>query len=139
MLQYQTEQKKLLASYLHDHKDRAFTVEEICEGIRGERGADAPGKSTLYRLITRMVEEGSVKRFVRENSRKFVYQAVECEHCDAHLHMKCTDCGKLFHMEEKVTGELLSVIRKSSFFCVSEEKTVLFGTCGACLGGKEKV
>ena len=138
MSQYQTEQKKLLASFLHDHKDRAFTVEEICESIKAEKGEDALGKSTLYRLMTRMVEEGSVKRFVRGNSRKFVYQAVECEHCDAHLHLKCTDCGKLFHMEEEISEELLSVIRKSSSFSVSEEKTVLFGTCGACLGEKEE-
>jgi len=132
MSHYHTEQKKLLSDFLHKNSDRAFTVEEICTRLRDQSGAAAPGKSTLYRLMTALVEEGSVKRFVRGNSRKFAYQLVGGEHCDAHLHLKCTDCGRLFHMKERDSDELLSKIRSLSNFSVNEEKTVLFGTCADC-------
>ena len=135
MAGYHTEQKQMLALFLQKHSERAFTVEEICQALREECGETAPGKSTLYRLMTAMVEAGTVKRFVRGNSRKFVYQLVDGEHCDAHLHLKCTDCGRLFHMEEQASDRLLSQIRAISDFSVSEEKTVLFGTCSACKHG----
>lgn len=134
---YHTEQKQLLADFLKKHNDRAFTVEEICTALQKQAGKDAPGKSTLYRLMTGLVEDGSVKRFVRGNSRKFVYQLVGGEHCDAHLHLKCTDCGRLFHMEEQASDELLSQIRAISNFSVNEEKTVLFGTCADCKHGQD--
>ena len=129
---YHTEQKRMLERFLQEHRERAFTVEEICSALQEENREGAPGKSTLYRLMTAMVAAGTVKRFVRGNSRKFVYQLVDGEHCDAHLHLKCTDCGRLFHMEEQESDRLLSQIRQISDFSVSEEKTVLFGTCSDC-------
>ena len=132
MSHYHTEQKKLLSDFLHNNRDHAFTVEEICDRLRNQVGSAAPGISTLYRLMTAFVEDGSVKRFVRGNSRKFAYQLVGGDHCDAHLHLKCTDCGRLFHMEEQDSHELLTKIRALNNFSVNEEKTVLFGTCADC-------
>ena len=91
MAQYQTEQKKMLLAYMKAHSEDAFTIEELCERLKEEKTfLQAPGKSTIYRLMPKLVEEGLVKRFVKGNSRKFLYQMVCGEHCDRHLHMKCS-------------------------------------------------
>ncbi|MBQ9086665.1 MAG: transcriptional repressor [Clostridia bacterium] len=132
MAEYITEQKKLLSDFLTRHCDQAFSVEELAEQMSAEFNKKIPGKSTLYRLITRMVEEGIVKRFVKGNSRHFVYQIVAGEHCHSHLHMKCVECGKLLHLDEDLSHELLAKIRMGSNFSVSEESTVLFGECYDC-------
>ena len=134
MAEYITQQKKTLLDYLARHSERSFTIEELTEGIQNTntREGRAPGKSTVYRLMTRFVEEGRVKRFVRGHSRRFVYQIVSGERCNYHLHMKCTGCGRLLHLDESFSEELMSKVKKLCDFSVSETDTVLFGTCSDC-------
>ncbi len=129
---YHTAQKKLLIDFLHAHADEAFTVEEIASRLTGEH---APGKSTLYRLLPHLAEEGQVKRFTKDGSRKAVYQAVCCSRHDAHLHLKCTDCGKLLHLDDDASTAVLRNVLRNSHFAVDEKQTVLFGKCGACRKG----
>lgn len=133
MARYQTEQKKILLAYMKAHSDQAFTIEELCEQMKEEPTLKAvPGKSTVYRVMPELVDEGLVKRFVKENSRKFLYQMMCGEHCEKHLHMKCSVCGKLYHMEDDESEALLMQVMRKHRFHVDEGKTVLFGQCESC-------
>jgi Fur family ferric uptake transcriptional regulator len=132
MAEYATEQKKMLSDFLKANAQRAFSVDELVAEMRATYGAGAPGTSTVYRLMTRLVEEGTVKRFVKGHSRRFVYQIVDGDHCRTHLHLKCIECGKLLHLDEQISDALLNTIRSSSNFSVNEEETVLFGECASC-------
>lgn len=133
MSSYNTEQKKLLEEFMAENRDRSFTIDEIIEGLRGMRGeSEIPGRSTVYRLIGRLTEEGKVRKFVKTDSRKASYQLVAGQHCDCHLHLKCVGCGKLFHMDEEISDELVRRISAFSNFSVDEEATVLFGKCAVC-------
>ena len=145
MAQYATEQKKYLIDFLREHREESFTVEEIVCGLQKTDAQKVPATSTVYRLITKLVEEGSVKRFVKGHSRQFLYQIVDREHCRSHLHLRCMDCGKLIHLNEKISEDLLQAIRSTSDFSVDEEETVLMGACATCseakkeqLGGKKR-
>ena len=129
---YRTEQKKILLSFLERNADRAYSIDEIIHGLREETQSDLPGKSTVYRLITKLVAEGQVKRFVKGNSRHFVYQLLQGGHCHLHLHLKCTLCGSLLHLDEETSDKLLQTVSLAQNFAVSERDTVLFGTCGSC-------
>ena len=129
MAEYITEQKTLLLEFLRNHGEKSYTIDELMDKMSEERGANLPGKSTLYRLMSRLCDEGKVKKFVREGSRGFVYQAFFGEHCTTHLHMKCVRCGKLLHLGHEISDELLDKIRSVSDFSVSESDTVLFGNC----------
>lgn len=133
MAHYQTEQRKILMAYLKAHSDRAFTIEELWEAMKGELPQETvPGKSTVYRMMPGLVEEGLVRRFVKGNSRTFVYQMICGEHCDSHLHLKCSVCGKLYHMGDQETENLVAEVFRKHHFSVDEEKTVLFGLCEGC-------
>ena len=136
MAEYATEQKKILSDFLKENAERAFSIDELIEGMRACYGDRIPGTSTVYRLMTRLVEEGSVKRFVKGHSRQFLYQAVLDEHCRSHLHLKCVGCGKLLHLDERVSHSVLDAIRKSNDFAVNEEETLLFGECSLCAAHK---
>ena len=138
MAQYRTEQKTMLLDFLRSHRETAYTVDELVAGMRLCYGDGTPGTSTVYRLMTHLVAEGTVKRFVKGNSRRFVYQIVGGEACHSHLHLKCMACGKLLHLDEAVSERLLCAVRSSSDFSVSEEQTVLFGACAGCRSAKEK-
>ena len=130
---YHTEQKKALLDFLTRHCDTPFTIEELVRAMEEELGPEAvPGKSTVYRLMTRLVDEGTVKRFVKGNSRHFLYQIVAGEHCRHHFHLKCTRCGKLIHMDDKASEKILQEVLLGSDFTVSQEQTTLFGCCKEC-------
>lgn len=132
MVGYQTEQKKLLIDFLLKHSEKSFTIVEIAEGLSREAAEVAPGLSTVYRLIPKLVEEGLVKRFPGNQKRRFLYQIVGGEHCAVHFHMKCTGCGKLLHMNNNLSQLLLENILNASRFRVDQGQTVLFGRCGEC-------
>ena len=108
---YQTEQKKVLLDYLSQHSDQAFSIDELAIGMKADTAlSSVPGKSTLYRLISQLVEEGRVKRFTKGHSRHFLYQMVSCPHCTEHLHLRCTICGKLYHMEDQESAQIVREI-----------------------------
>ena len=134
MAEYHTRQKQALLDFLTRHASENYTIEEIIEAMQKEPEAEKqPGKSTTYRLITRLVEEGVVKRFLLQgHGRKFVYQIAGCDHCDSHLHLKCTGCGQLFHMDDEASELLLQEVLEANQFSVDEAETVLYGKCREC-------
>lgn len=136
MAEYNTEQKKLLLEFLEENRDNAYTIEEISQALK-EQGASV-GKSTVYRLMTRLVEENRVKRQALANSRRAIYRIVLDTHCHNHLHLQCTTCGKVLHLDEKTSDELLNTVKSLNDFSVSEEDTVLLGRCANCSSGGKK-
>lgn len=133
MAHYQTAQKKNLIDFMMKHSERTFSVEELCAEMEKEyKGRELPGKSTVYRLIQQMEEDGTVKRMMKEHSRKFVYQIAGGEHCASHLHMKCVDCGRLLHMDDDESLRLMAEVMKKNHFEVDGKQTVLVGTCSDC-------
>ena len=131
MASYNTHQKELLISFLQKHSDTPLGIDELCDKLR-ESTEDAPGKSTVYRLMGQLVEKGTVKRFVKGNSRQFLYQIAGGEECHHHLHLKCTGCGKLLNMNPQQSEMLLSNILGTNDFCVEPDSTTLFGSCKDC-------
>ena len=136
MAEYNTEQKKLLLEFLEKNHDSAYTIEEISNELKA-KGASV-GKSTVYRLMTKLVEEKRVKRQLASGSRKAVYRIVLNEHCHNHLHLQCQKCGKVLHLDEKTSDELLSTVKRLKSFAINEDDTVLMGRCATCsVGGKK--
>lgn len=131
---YRTEQKRVLLAFLEQNAETAYSIDEIIKGLEATRGTqELPGKSTVYRLMTKLVEEGTVKRFVKGNSRHFVYQLLRGGDCQGHLHLKCNGCGTLLHLDRGTSDLLLSAVAGAQHFAVSKQDTVLFGTCAHCL------
>lgn len=121
---YQTDGKQQLLAYLKAHAATPCTVEEIA--------AELPvGKSTLYRLMSQLVESGTVRRFVKGNSRRFTYQILGGEDCHQHLHLKCVDCGRMVHLDHDITAFVEERLRRHHF-AADERTTMLFGRCETC-------
>ena len=132
MPSYDTEQKRLLIEYLAKNADNSQTIEEITEGLSRLGAERAPGKSTVYRLINKLLADGEVKKFSKAGTRQAAYQLVAGAHCDSHFHLKCTECGRLFHMKEILSRELVNRISETQSFSVSQAETVLYGRCKDC-------
>lgn len=123
---YQTQQRKNLLDCFEKNALKQMTIDEIIT----ELGNDSPGKSTVYRLVKKLEEEGTLRRFVREGTSKAVYQLAGSECCDEHLHIKCVDCGLLIHLDHKAQDELV----KNTGFVIDDSRSMLYGRCARCAG-----
>lgn len=138
MATYKTEQKKALIDFLTKNSRRTFTIEEICREMEADpEYVLPPGRSTVYRLIPKLIEDNVVKRFYRGTSRKTVYQIVGGEDCTGHMHLKCTTCGRIFHMSTGISQELSKKIAEWDDFMVDAGQTMIFGICKECMKGEQ--
>ena len=126
-MKYSAVQKTVLIDFLKNNKDKAMTADEIYRGIGGKIG-----KSTVYRLLAALSEEGLINKFANENGKGVLYQYASENKCDTHLHLKCMRCDKFYHMDEKKSEKILQSIIDDSDFSVSGSSTVLFGVCADC-------
>ena len=77
-------------------------------------------------------EDGTVRRFVKGNSRHFTYQILGGEECHAHLHLKCVDCGRVVHLDHEATAFVQEHLLQKNHFVADEAATMLFGRCNTC-------
>jgi Fur family ferric uptake transcriptional regulator len=132
-MKYQTEQKERLLAYLRESDGRQFTTRELADAL-----APDIGRSTVYRLIHELLDAGQVRRFSATRGRGVTYQYLPREVCASHLHMKCTDCGSLLHLDGAVSHFVREQILASCRFALDGQVTTLYGRCAACRGVKSE-
>ncbi len=130
---YRTEQREILVSFFKEHSDQQYTIGEVARAL-ADNGKVA--QATVYRLMKRLVEEGVVRCFSIGDGARMYYQYVNGETCGSHLHLKCTACGRLYHLGGCVSEFLEKQILATHRFALDENMTMLFGTCHTCRGGK---
>lgn len=139
---YKTEGRQRLLSFLLDHPDRQYTVDEIRQALneRGESAGDTArktaGKSSLYRQLSELCEDGTVRKFRTDTQSSFVYQLIGHTDCQHHFHLKCIRCGRLVHLECSLSEELLEHIRTDHRFRVDSGRSILYGCCEDCVAGQ---
>ena len=131
MAGYQTKHRRQVLSFLAQNPEQSYSAEELAAALAIEYGGEVPGKSTVYRLVGKLAQEEQIRRFEPEGVHLSYYQINSCHD---HLHLKCTDCGKLIHMKESASEQLLRKILQSNGFSVNEHQTVLSGRCNHCKG-----
>ena len=123
---YNTKTKKILLEYFNKNSNVWVSVEQIIydESICVKR-------STLYRLLSDMVEAGVILKEYSIEKVCNLYK-INKEDCHEHFHLKCIDCGKYVHIDDKETDNLITQIGKKNEFVINRGKTVLYGMCEEC-------
>ena len=129
---YNTEKRTELLNFLKSNAQNTYTAEEICDSIL-ESGK---GKSTVYRQIAKLVEEGYARRITDGRTRRVTYQYVDSRHCAHHLHLKCKECGTLIHLDSETSSVLLDKIKNIQGFAI-ELGALIYGVCEGCGIGRE--
>ena len=123
---YNTGKRERILAYLKENKNNSYSLEEIISAV-----TDGTGKSTVYRLVSELVGDGDIKRLSDGRTRHCTYQFVGREECHEHLHLKCNGCGRLMHLDDKLSHQLERTVLLAGGFRL-EEGTMLFGTCRDC-------
>ncbi|MDE6725590.1 MAG: transcriptional repressor [Ruminiclostridium sp.] len=128
---YKTRQRLQVLNCLIDNKAKHLTADEIAVILK-EQGADV-GKTTVYRTLEKLVEEGSVRKYLCEEGKSACFQYVDDSgECHLHFHLKCVKCRKLIHLECDYLSDLEKHICEHHKFTVDNTKTVLYGICEDC-------
>lgn len=125
---YNTEKRSDITALLKASHDRAFTVDEIARAVC----PDGSARSTVYRIVSKMVKEGTLRKIADEHSRHTTYQYLGEHGCGEHLHLKCKECGRLIHLDEEISHLFEERIMANEHFAI-DEGTLLFGRCEGCI------
>ena len=130
---YNTEKRADILEFLSKSDGKPYTIDEICSRVLNE----GQGKSTVYRLISKMVDEGKIRRISDGKTRKVTYQYIGAGRCRNHLHLKCNSCGGLIHLDDLTSHILESRIFTAEGFEL-DSGALIYGRCKSCLGNTKK-
>ena len=128
---YRTRQQGALEEYFRANPDVCVTADELYLYFlnRGEK----IGKATIYRILDRMVESGSIRKFLSDGGEGASYQCNDGNRgCPTHFHLKCTRCGAVIHMDCDFMEEFNRHIMEHHRFRVDNGRTIIYGLCEEC-------
>ena len=128
---YKTNHRSRIMDYLQECSEKAVSVSEITEHLVDT--GNPVNKTTVYRYLDRLEDEGLVIRYNSEDGRHAAYQYVgESNTCDEHIHLKCLSCGEIFHLECSFMDEIAEHMMKDHGFQIECRNSVIHGYCARC-------
>lgn len=127
---YETKQSRLVSEFLKANADRHYSAEEVYFAL--VKGGGHIGRTTVYRQLDKLVDDGRVRKFSSGDNDACCYQFCNPDVCHNHYHLKCSGCGKLIHTECDFLDKLSSHIFSEHRFVVDSSQTVLYGLCPDC-------
>ncbi len=130
MGQYQTKQKVAIYECINDNKDAYFSIDKIVEDLK--RKDINVGRTTVYRFIRNLVEQGKLNTFTNSKNSSTYYQVINTED-NPHIHFRCEKCDKILKIDCNEYNNFINHIEKSHSLNITGIKTVISGRCSVCL------
>ena len=127
---YNTKARRYILEYLSSLGEITVSAADILSYLES-RGENI-NLTTVYRYLNKLSDEKKVIKFTEGDGNKTVYQYVKKDNCDGHLHMQCTKCGKLIHLDCGFMNELKNHIEEKHGFTLKCSGSILYGICSEC-------
>ena len=78
---------------IFEHGDEALSVVDLVERLKNDMN-----KTTVYRILERLEEDGAIHSFAGSSGLKWYAKCHDCsthKHNDVHPHFECNNCGKV--------------------------------------------
>lgn len=128
---YHTRQQDDLLEYLISSVGEHHTAAQIKEHF--DTCEKRIGTATIYRRLERLVEEGSVRKYILETGESACYEYIGSQNaCAKHFHCKCEKCGRLIHLDCEELQFIRSHLLEHHGFDWNAGRTVFYGVCADC-------
>lgn len=129
---YSTVSHTKIMKYLTENSDKTVTVGDI-EAYLREEGIEV-NVSTVYRFLNKLNDSGELIKYAagKGEMSSFQYIGGRRHSCLEHLHLHCTECGRIIHLECGFMQEISEHIMEHHGFELKCESSVLYGVCGEC-------
>ena len=128
MKAYTTKQRALIMNIFTRNAEGSFTAEALFDSLR----TSGVCKSTIYRNLERLVEEGRLIRALSADGSCNVYRISGKPDCNGHLHLVCSKCKGVIHLSNADSEQMNELIKNKYVFSVNENTTVINGVCENC-------
>lgn len=128
MAKYATAQRRALLSLLKSAHDKRLSANEIWKLLDDKKIS----LSAVYRNLSALADEGIISRSAKDGERGFFYQYIATDECKNSIHLTCTKCGAVTHMETKAADSMSKSLLETAGFNINKGKTVLYGLCNKC-------
>ena len=123
---YNTKQKDLILAAIKKHKQE-FTIKDLHSELASETGL-----TTIYRLVDKMVAEGTISKIIGKDNITYYQYLEKCEH-ENHFFLKCENCGDMIHIDCDCINELSDHITRKHNFKLNNEHIIINGLCQKCI------
>ena len=128
---YHTKTSDLISQFIGLNLEKGFTAGELSDFLKSN-GVEV-NKTTVYRNLDKMTENGQLIKHKSMINEGFVYQAVEeVHHCEEHIHFQCCKCGSVIHLDDSKTAEYLKSISSELGLKIDLNLSSLNGLCQKC-------
>ena len=129
--EYNTKPRNAIIEYLRENADIRFTARDILKALNA--GGEGLDRSTVYRNLERLCNEGKLVKYRESDVNATCYQYSE-EHgsCHDHTHAQCSDCGKIFHLDNEILDEAAKKMKEDYGIEIDYGKTVIMCKCDEC-------
>lgn len=127
---YKTELRKIALKYLMENAETTVTAKDVFAYL-AKKGV-AANITSVYRYLESLSESGKLNKYVAQKGQQATYQYVGEGNCSNHLHLKCSECGQIIHLDCGFMDEISEHISKGHGFELDCENTVIYGKCKDC-------
>ena len=128
---YNTKARQEISDFLKQNGTTAVSAADICQHLQSIGNSVNP--TTVYRYLDRLCAEKTIIKYIAEKGEKAVYQySGQKKQCSEHLHLKCTQCGRILHLDCGFMQEFQAHLREHHDFELQCEGSVLYGLCSDC-------
>ncbi|MCI7098339.1 MAG: transcriptional repressor [Lachnospiraceae bacterium] len=128
---YRTKNRDMMLAYMKENRDRTVYVNDIHQYMK-EQGVNV-NITTIYRFLDKLLEERRILKYTADKGECAGFQYVgEGNCCEEHLHVKCTACGKVIHLDCQFMDEIRHHLQEHHRFILQCSGSSLFGLCEEC-------
>jgi Fur family ferric uptake transcriptional regulator len=131
---YSTRQGEAIEAYLRSLGGQHVTAEQVAQHFAGPE--QSIGRTTIYRNLKRLEQEGKLRRFTLGGQEGACYQYLapgEAAACADHFHLRCERCGTLMHLSCTELDAISAHVQQKHGFRIDPLKTIFYGVCADCL------
>lgn len=129
--EYMTKNRRLIFTYLQDHSDALVSAKDIY--VYYNENGHKINISTIYRNLDRLEKEGVIRKYMSKDGKTALYQfETHASEKDEHLHLQCTRCGKVVHLDCQFMDEISSHVSNYHGFDIQCKNSIIYGVCKKC-------
>lgn len=135
---YNTKSRKYILEFLKQNRDTTVAVSDILDYLSGK--GISVNFTTVYRFLNKLTLERKVIKLSDEGGQRAVYQFIGHKNsCKDHIHIQCTKCGKLEHIECDFMEHIKNHLYEEHGFTIKCDGSILYGICGDCKNKIKKI
>ncbi len=126
---YNTWQRNAVMACFSNQPQRSMTAQQVCEQLANE--GSTIGRTTIYRTIARLVEEGLLFR-VNESSPATTARYQHRGQFPRNISVRCNQCGFIAALTCEAVSQFEEHLYVDHGFMLMENECILPGLCSTC-------